>query len=182
MNDVFKVKTILGMTFVLTDLGSDNPRRLPSRAFYKNSHIQRVTIPDGFTIIGSEAFKDACNLNFLHLPDTLQLIEQSAFTNCSSLEVLNLPDDIREIDAKAFAGCRNLFSVSIPASLTKIGHGAFSGCERLSELTIWKGLIGEEKSATYTLSHYRHVPPQLQDLLDSAFDGCPVLRTICTHD
>ena len=73
--------------------------------------ILKLTLPEGATVIGQDAFKG------VRLPPILWIKEGAT-----------------EIAPLAFAGHKELRSVSFPSSMTKIGSKAFKGCEGLSNI------------------------------------------------
>lgn len=70
-----------------------------------------VTIPDGVTEIGGEAFKDA------------------------KMSSIVFPEGLSNIGFSAFSGCTNLTEVAFPSTLTSLAPNAFSGCTSLSSVT-----------------------------------------------
>ena len=71
-------------------------------AFYGNSVIKKVEIPNTVTTIGRSAF-DACdNLNEVNIPNSVKTINNRAFALCKSL-TLTIPDSVEYID-DAFDG------------------------------------------------------------------------------
>jgi len=71
-----------------------------------------VTIPEGITTIGNQAF-------FLCV-----------------LTSVTIPPSVTSIGENAFIGCSSLISVNIPAGVTSIGYGAFLNCSSLSSITV----------------------------------------------
>ena len=79
----------------------------------KDRIIKSVTIPDGVTCIGDEAFK-----------------------GCSSLTSVTIPNSVKSIGRAAFSGCTAVISVDIPNSVTSIGDQAFSDCSSLTTIKV----------------------------------------------
>ena len=71
--------------------------------------IISVTLTDGVTSIGSNAFK-----------------------NCAKLISVTIPDSVTEIGYNSFWGCTGLESITIPASVTAVLDDAFHGCGALT--------------------------------------------------
>ena len=84
-------------------------------AFFENSVLKKITIPEGIVSIGGGAFKNCTNLSTISIPESVESIGYSAFENCSSLT-----------------------QISIPAGVTSIGNRAFNGCDRITSIT-WEG-------------------------------------------
>ena len=94
-------------------------------AFWNNSTLTRVTIPEGVKTIGPNAFIGCTSLTSITIPDGVTMIEYYAFCDCRSLTNVIIPEGVTYIGNRAFIGCTSLKSVSLPASLTECGD-AFS--------------------------------------------------------
>ena len=107
-----------------------------SRAFQDCSNLKEVTLTDGVTSIGSNAFLNCTKMTLKYgdsttkLPSSLRSISNSAFENCDSLVTLFIPESCTSIGEKAFFACDNLASVD--ASAVTIGASAFEDCKNLS--------------------------------------------------
>ena len=77
--------------------------------FYGRSDIVSVTILEGVTRIGENAFFNCQGLSELELPWVrLETIGAGAFRNCVNLTRIFIPSGIRTIERYAFKGCTNL--------------------------------------------------------------------------
>ena len=101
------------------------------KAFYQNTTITSVIIPDSVTTIGDDAFYLCSNLTSMVIPDSVTTIGNSAFSNCYKLTSVVIPDSVTTIGNQVFLNCSSLTSMVIPDSVTTIGSSAFSGCSRL---------------------------------------------------
>ena len=104
------------------------------KAFYINSFLTAVNLPDSIVKIGKDAFNGCFNLAEVNLPDSVAEIGEYAFCGCSSLIEVNLPDSVAEIGSSTFLSCTSLTKVDLPDGLNKIGMCAFSWCENLREI------------------------------------------------
>ncbi|HEY3853456.1 MAG TPA: leucine-rich repeat domain-containing protein [Verrucomicrobiae bacterium] len=100
-----------------------------------------VTIPgtvNGLpvTMIGQQAFYGQSNLTSVTIPNSVIEIGENAFAVCSSLANVIIPTSVASIDEDAFAQCSGLIDVSLTNGLENIGIGAFSGCASLPGITI----------------------------------------------
>ena len=105
-------------------------------AFYCNSRITSVTIPETVESIETDAFGLCTALKTVVLPSTLRDIGGAAFGRCTSLVEITIPEGITTIGSSSFSDCWNLKSIHIPASVTSIGYAAFCGCKGLSAITV----------------------------------------------
>ena len=85
-------------TYVIPDcVKSINPY-----AFYENSYLTGVVVPEG--------------------------VQEISFPYCWMLQEVNIPDSVTALGENAFLDCTNLRHIWIPASVTSIGKWAFDGC------------------------------------------------------
>ena len=83
-------------------------------AFYHNSSLRSVEIPNGVTSIG-----------------------ENAFSLCSDLESVTIPNGVISIGKSSFDQCYELGpSITIPSSVTSIGDRSFYLCYELKSVTV----------------------------------------------
>ena len=123
-----------------------------------------VTIPDGVTSIGYNAFANCGSLTDVTIPDSVKSIGTSAFLNCGKLTGVTMPnsitnvgdyafyrcgqlsgeiiipDGVSNIGSMAFYACSNITKVVISDTVTNIGSRAFSNCVGMRELSFGKGV------------------------------------------
>ena len=104
-------------------------------AFYNNSAVTSVTIPDSVTAIPDDAFSYCSNLTNISIPNSVTFIGFSAFNSCTSLKSITLPSSLSTIQSYAFYNCGNLKTIRIPVSVTSIGNCAFDVCPSLMTVT-----------------------------------------------
>ena len=97
---------------------------------------KEVTIPDGVTAIGEEAFSWCSRLTNIVIPESVTAIGRCAFSNCGRLTSIVIPDSVTAIGEEAFWYCSRLTSIVIPDSVTAIGYGAFIGCSSDLEIHV----------------------------------------------
>ncbi len=86
---------------------------------------EHVVIPEGVTVIASEAFMNQTQMKSVTLPESLITVGEGAFEGCSSLAELNiLSRHLSQIKDRAFADCA-LTEVDLPSSVEEIGLMAF---------------------------------------------------------
>ena len=106
-----------------------------NNAFPSNTVLTSVTIPSGVTSIGNTAFYGCTGLTSVTIPSSVASIGTSAFNGCTGLTSVTIPDGVTSIGQQAFQGCTGLTSVTIPSSVTSIGNNAFSNCRSLTSVT-----------------------------------------------
>lgn len=104
-------------------------------AFYNNSAVTSVTIPDSVTAIPDYAFGFCSQLTNISIPNSVTFIGFSAFNSCTSLKSITLPSSLSTIQSYAFYNCENLKTIRIPVSVTSIGNYAFDVCPSLMTVT-----------------------------------------------
>lgn len=104
-------------------------------AFYNNSAVTSVTIPDSVTAIPDYAFGFCSQLTNISIPNSVTFIGFSAFNSCTSLKSITLPSSLSTIQSCAFYNCGNLKTIRIPVSVTSIGNYAFDVCPSLMTVT-----------------------------------------------
>ena len=91
-------------------------------------HQETVHVPDGISVIGSNAFTNA-DVKRVYLPKSVKLIEKFAFSSCEDLIEVE-GEGAQEIEPKAFSNCKNLQRAEFP-QLEKYVDIAFVGCDSL---------------------------------------------------
>lgn len=117
----------------------DGVTEIGAEAFYNCENLKgRLTIPYGVTKIGTEAFYKCKNLNGkLTIPGTVKTIESStwegAFSYCSGFTGLEIENGVTQIGRYTFSNCSGLQGdLVIPDSVETIGQGAFYNCTGLN--------------------------------------------------
>ena len=120
---------------------------IDTRAFEKNSFLERVTLPRNLRTIGGYAFRDCANLKQLEIPADCRLkaIGECAFEKCKNLSgmqnekyrnTLVFPKGVETISRWAFEQCSSLKEIAVPSTVQSIGFGAFSECTSLTKLEL----------------------------------------------
>ena len=95
-----------------------------------------ITIPDGVTNIGKDAFDNNTVLTSITIPNSVTSIEERAFYYCENLTSVIFAEgsQLTSIGDEAFMLCHRLLSITIPDNVTSIGDSAFVYCYRLIEV------------------------------------------------
>ena len=172
-------------TLAITGTGAmpdfNNASEIPWHSL--QSKIQTVTIGDGVTSVGNNAFSD-CALTSVTLPNSLTAIGDHAFKGCSGLTSITIPNSVTTIGEWAFKGCSGLTSITLPNSLTAIGQSALSGCTGLTSITIPNSVTTIGEWAFFGCSGLTSItfPNSLTAIGESAFYGCGALTSITLPD
>ena len=135
---------------------------IAARAFYANTDITEVHIPEGVAIIG-----------------------ESCFRNCSNLEKVTLPYSLTALPASCFAACA-ITEIVIPGNVEWIGNWCFSS-NQLKKITISYGVERILEQAFCSNPGSDVVFPETVEIIASAVfypqtDGTRVTYTICNPD
>ena len=144
------------------------------------SYIKYVTLPDGLTSIGNEAFKYCSGLPSITIPNSVTSIGEEAFLNCSSLTSITIPNSVTSIGSWAFDGCSKLTSVTLGNSVTSIGENTFCSCSSLTSITIPNSVtsIGKWAFSSCTGLTFITIPNSVTRIGSMAFDGCSRLTSV----
>ena len=129
-------------------------------AFYNNTSLTEITIPDSVLSIGEMTFAYCTSLEDIDFPQSIKTVDINAMMESAwydaqpdgviyigkavydykgimpSDTTIELKDDTCSITAGAFSGFTNLTAVAIPDSVSEIGDGAFEGCTNITTATI----------------------------------------------
>ena len=97
--------------------------------------LTSITIPDGVTSIGKNAFQ-WCSVTSFSIPNSVTNIGARAFDNCQSLSSITIGSGVTVINDGTFGGCKRLTSVVVPDGVTSLGYMSFAQCDNLETLTI----------------------------------------------
>ena len=142
-------------------------------AFRGCSRLVSVTIPSSVTSIGSHAFSGCSGLTSVTIPSSVTSIGNDAFSGCSGLTSVTIPSSVTSIGIQAFVSCSGLTSVTIPSSVTSIGYMAFYNCSSLTSVTIPEGVtsIGDYAFSYCSSLASVTIPESVTSIGDSAFNG-----------
>lgn len=137
---------------------------------YFNSDVKEITIAEGTSSIGNQAFYNCTSLTSISIPNSVTSISSNAFDGCSNLRSVTTPgcaisggttyasegtfsyyfgknikeiiiaDGVTSIGNYAFSENTNLTSISIPDSVTSIGSNAFYHCAGLTSISLPKNV------------------------------------------
>ena len=103
----------------------------PGDALAIPTNINGLTV----TGIGANAFYSA-GVTSVTIPNGVTCIGDDAFYKCYALTNVVIPGSVVNIGEDAFQFCTNLANVAISSSVTNIGAGAFVNCSSLMAITV----------------------------------------------
>ena len=132
--------------------------------------------------IDDSTFRNFGNLSAVTIPNSVTYIGSSAFSN-TALVSISLPNSVSGVGNATFSGCTSLSSASLPGLDYAIGSGLFYNCLSLASFTIPSGVVYIYEYA-FANSGLRSItiPSNVLQLNASAFEGCPLLRTVTVEE
>lgn len=166
-------------------------------AFENVGGFTSITVSEGITSIGLDAFLSCPDLREIYLPTTLESIyggEGIAFSGCNALEIISVASGnpkyisvgncLIERESKILAaGCKNS-KIPTDGSVTVIGYFAFIGIDTLKNIVIPEGvteILGYAFAGCGGLESIT-LPNSLTSLGDRAFGSCVSLKSITLSD
>ena len=148
---------------------------IASYAFYENSTLTGVTIPEGVTKIGAYAFEYCDSLESVTLPQSLKMVESSAFAGCTALRGVYITD--------VAAWCAVFFG-GTQTNPTSFAHGLYLNGTLVRRLVIPEGVTSVGGCAFENCSSIESVslPKSLKEIGTCAFMGCTSLSSVNIPD
>ena len=103
----------------------------------------------GVTAISKYAFYNNTSLTAMALPDSVTSIGANAFENCTSLTSIAIGNGVKSISTSAFKACNALKRVIIGNGVTSISSSAFADCTALEEIYFNATAMGNLSSSNY---------------------------------
>ena len=153
------------------------------QAFYRNSRLQTLALPEGILEIGQFAYARS-SLTEAYLPSGVTDICYGAFYHCDGLETVILPDSVRNVEPKAFE--HTAWVDGFLAGTSGEGDFLISGGVLVAyrgnarEVIIPEGVrviaaeafLGHKEIVSVTM------PESLQVIGEGAFEECEALRDV----
>ena len=139
-----------------------------------------VTIPDGVTEIGSNAFENCKALTGIVIPDSVTKIGMNAFRGCTGLKEVTVPDGVTSIEDYVFYHCEAMERVSLPKGIVSIGHSSFEYCLKLTDIQLPSGLKSIDHSAFWACRSLVKLmlPQSLETIGNTSFGKCSAMNPL----
>ena len=126
--------TVSGTEYPIVSIGSN----VLSKLAEVDGITINVTIPDGYTALNGNAFKNCYGLKSVTIPGSVTKINYNAFEGCKNLSSVTFADGSADLSFgnKVFLNCTSLNNLTLPARLSDAGYGSFQGCTALTNLTV----------------------------------------------
>lgn len=151
--------------------------KVKHRLTYK---VKSLTIPEGVTTIGDNAFIRMSSLSSIVIPDSVTSIGSQALYMCGGITSVKLGKNLETIGSYAFS-LVSMKEIEIPESVTSIGASAFAGCAYLVSLTIPKNVetlgfsvVDSECTALKTIDLPMKFRPQMLLIADVQRDDIQI--------
>ncbi len=159
----------------------DGLTHIGKNAFYQcnNASLTTIPIPSTVTSIGYGAFWYCGGLTSITLPEGLTSVGIGAFRS-SGLTSITIPSSMTSLPSSMFEKCTSLTSVTIPNTVTEINSSAFKNCSSLLTITLPEGLTTiyiETFSGCSSLTSI-NLPSGLTTIYELAFKNCSSLASI----
>lgn len=152
------------------------------------THLKKVCIKEGVTIIGSQAFRGCTSLESITIPESVENIGNGVFIDCVNLSKIVVKEGNKIYDSRdncnaiimndmLIAGCKNTI---IPQGITYISDNAFSGCSLLTHITFPNSVSHIGNCAFYNCKGLTDIefPNSVTSIDGGAFGNCHKLHNI----
>ena len=103
-----------------------------------NDGVGIIRFESALTVVDEYAFYQNSTLATVSLPETVEVIESGAFQYCSSLAEIRM-DHVKNIKQAAFEQCK-FTELILPPTLEKLSQGAFWDCNDLTRVVLPESL------------------------------------------
>lgn len=155
-------------------------QKISNRAFYKNTSVEYITVPDSVIEIEYQAFLGCTALKGIDLGSGLEKIGDDAFNGCTSLTGVNFPETLTATGKNLFKNCTNLAYFDYPLNWQTAGVSTLEGCPRITTLEIPEGATQVPANAFRYCNNLTdiHFSSTVKVIKDNAFANCAGLTSV----
>lgn len=154
-------------------------------AFKGAKWLKKVTLSEGITSIGAEAFLNCKNLKNVVIPQSVNDVNNiglNAFRG-SALENVEIKGALVELPGGMFRDCTSLTNVILPKETQVIGERTFQNCPKLTTLPLpQEGGVGLKTIGKYAFAfcgfESLEIPNSVVRINECAFSDCSNLKDI----
>lgn len=174
----------------------DGTALIANSAFYNNSGVTEITLPDSVKYIGQLAFGSCGKLEKVVIPAEIEFIDSYAFDRCSKLAsvyykgsveqwcTMNTLSNPLENNSALYIKDAQVTELVVPDTVDKIRDKAFACCTSITSAVIRDGVkeIGEGAFQSCVAMTSVSVPNSVEVFGDSVFTHCDKLAKTTTSD
>ncbi len=127
----------------------ENVKQIPAYFMSGQDAVSSITIPEGVTYIGTDAFNGCTGLTTLNF-NAENYLSSSYYTPDCPLETVIIGENVKRIPASFMSGQDAVSSITIPEAVTEIGRNAFNGCTGLTSLHVLNDTVDIGESVNIT--------------------------------
>lgn len=142
-----------GDVVIPAEIDGEPTLEIAARAFFQNTDISSVIIPEGVEKIGHNAFEGCTNLYKVELPYTLYSVGASVFSSCTGIEAITIPGNIVKVPYGMFTGCNALSDIKFSNGVEEIHQFAF--CQTSPKKLVFPESISFISAASFNYVHTR---------------------------
>ena len=110
--------------------------QITDKAFFGDSVIKKIIIPENVKVINYSAFELAALEKVSFSSKGAVELKSRGFLGCSNLSRIENMSIITSYGDKAFKDCRNLIDCNINPHLEEMGKRCFEGCKKIKSVTL----------------------------------------------
>ena len=148
---------------------------IPDSAFFWDTAMTDVTLPEDYTKVGKQAFWACNSLEDIPISDKLETVDYGAFGG-TAVKAMELPDTLTSMGANVYWNCSNLQEVCFHSEKAEIDPDVFGSDESaVKGITVY----APAKSRTYSclVAIQEAHPEQIKEIVELELDK-PVIKKL----
>ncbi len=171
-----------GQPFYKAQIGSliigEGVEQIMPYCFYEATGFSNVSVPVGCEL-GERAFYKNSDLTAVSLPEGLKSLPDAVFYHCYNLKTINIPSTVEHIGNFALWSCLNVTGLTLPVMLREVGELAFYKVPFGSEINLGPCVerVGDKAFSNNYNVRRIFIPSQIKSIGELAFDVSPDYNT-----